>query len=75
MTVAKPGASDSGLRRSLLRLSLTRNHRRLHRQWCDERLTSNGIVFQSHFFQPTSTSAFSIKMIEFESGDTVLKGC
>ncbi|GFT24998.1 transposable element Tcb1 transposase [Trichonephila clavipes] len=29
--------SDLSARRPLLGLSLTKNHRRLHRQWCDER--------------------------------------
>ncbi|GFW79715.1 transposable element Tcb1 transposase [Trichonephila clavipes] len=29
--------SDLSARRPLLGLPLTQNHRRLHRQWCDER--------------------------------------
>ncbi|GFW97940.1 uncharacterized protein TNCV_2599791 [Trichonephila clavipes] len=62
---------QSGLsaRRSLLGLPLKQNHRRFHRQWCDERRVWvagwNGVVMTSH------ASVCNITMVRFESGDTV----
>ncbi|GFU73095.1 transposable element Tcb1 transposase [Trichonephila clavipes] len=61
---------QSGLsaRRPLLGLSLKQNHRQLRRQWCDERrmwtAEWNEVVF-------TDRS----RMVGFESGDTVERGC
>ncbi|GFT71419.1 uncharacterized protein TNCV_970931 [Trichonephila clavipes] len=67
---------QSGLfaRRPLLGLSLTQNHRRLRRQWCNERRmwASDGIklsLLTSH------TSVCNTTMVGFESGDNVKRGC
>ncbi|GFU80582.1 transposable element Tc1 transposase [Trichonephila clavipes] len=61
-------------RRPLLALPLTQNHRRLHRQWCHERRmwAQNGMklsLLTSH------ASVCNTKMVGFESGDTVERGC
>ncbi|GFV58683.1 uncharacterized protein TNCV_1947481 [Trichonephila clavipes] len=62
-------------KRPLLGLPLTQNHRRLRRQWCDERRMcgrQNGMklsLLTSH------ASVCNTTMIGFESGDTVEKGC
>ncbi|GFV02375.1 transposable element Tcb1 transposase [Trichonephila clavipes] len=67
---------QSGLsaRHALLGLPLTQNHRRLRRQWCDERRCGrqNGMklsLLTSH------TSVCNTTMVGFESGDTVERGC
>ncbi|GFT07769.1 transposable element Tcb1 transposase [Trichonephila clavipes] len=58
-------------RRTLLRLSLTGNHRRLRGQWCVERWTWtmewNDIVFTDEFRNITT--------VGFESGDPVGRDC
>ncbi|GFX68948.1 uncharacterized protein TNCV_683071 [Trichonephila clavipes] len=65
---------QSGLsaRRPLLGLPLTQNHRRLHRQSCDERRMwrQNGMksLLTSH------ASVCNTRMIGFESGDTMERG-
>ncbi|GFV02362.1 uncharacterized protein TNCV_1022901 [Trichonephila clavipes] len=61
-------------RHALLGLPLTQNHRRLRRQWCDERRCGrqNGMklsLLTSH------TSVCNTTMVGFESGDTVERGC
>ncbi|GFS61406.1 transposable element Tcb1 transposase [Trichonephila clavipes] len=69
---------QSGLsaRPPLLALPLTQNHRRLRRQWCDERRMEgwrqNGMklsLLMSH------SSVCNTMMVGFESGDTVQRGC
>ncbi|GFV44302.1 transposable element Tcb1 transposase [Trichonephila clavipes] len=63
---------QSGLsaRRPLLGLPLTQNHRRLHRQWCDERRmwAQNGMKLSS---LTSHASVCNTTMVGFESGDTV----
>ncbi|GFX59124.1 transposable element Tcb1 transposase [Trichonephila clavipes] len=66
---------QSGLstRRPLLGLHLTQNHRRLHRQWCDDKrmwvAEWNEVVFTDE-----SRICCNITMVGFESGDTVERG-
>ncbi|GFY05485.1 transposable element Tcb1 transposase [Trichonephila clavipes] len=60
--------------RPLIGLPLTQNHRRLLRQWCDERRMrvaewNKVILLTSH------ASVFNTTMVRFESGDTVERGC
>ncbi|GFU42491.1 transposable element Tcb1 transposase [Trichonephila clavipes] len=67
---------QSGLsaRRPLLGLPLTQNHRRLHRQWCDERRMLaaewNKVVFTDE-----SRICLQYTMVGIESGDTMERGC
>ncbi|GFW42306.1 transposable element Tcb1 transposase [Trichonephila clavipes] len=67
---------QSGLsaRRLLLGLPLTQNHRRLRRQWCDEKGCGRqkGMklsLLMSHAYVCNTT------MVGFESGDLVERGC
>ncbi|GFY13566.1 putative LOC100569746 [Trichonephila clavipes] len=57
-------------RRPLLSLPLTQNHRRLHRQWCDERRmwVQKGMTLS---LLTTHASVCNNTMVRFESGDTV----
>ncbi|GFX08106.1 transposable element Tcb1 transposase [Trichonephila clavipes] len=69
---------QSGLsaRRQLLGLSLTQNHRRLRRQWCDERR-----MWAAEWNEVAFTDEYRIclqhhdGMVGFESGDTVERAC
>ncbi|GFS54680.1 transposable element Tcb1 transposase [Trichonephila clavipes] len=67
---------QSGLsaRRPLLGLLLTQNHRRLRRQWCDERRMwrQNGMKLS---LLTRHASVCNTTMVGFESGDTVERGC
>ncbi|GFV00168.1 transposable element Tcb1 transposase [Trichonephila clavipes] len=67
--------SGKSARRALLRLPLTGNHTRLHRQWGNEQHSwtteRNGIVFTDK----NPTSAYNTTMVGFEFGDTVVRGC
>ncbi|GFU99210.1 transposable element Tcb1 transposase [Trichonephila clavipes] len=58
----------------LLGLPLTQNHRRLLRQWCDERrmCAADGMKLS---FLTSHASVCNTTMIGFESGDTVERGC
>ncbi|GFW49849.1 transposable element Tcb1 transposase [Trichonephila clavipes] len=61
--------SGMSVRRPLLRLPLTGNHRRLRRQWCDERQTWTLCLMTN------PDSACNITMVGFEFRDTVERGC
>ncbi|GFW27822.1 transposable element Tcb1 transposase [Trichonephila clavipes] len=68
--------AQSGLsaRRPLLGLPLTQNHRRLRRQWCNERRMSVAewnevVLLTSH------ASVCNTTILGFESGDTVEREC
>ncbi|GFV44645.1 transposable element Tcb1 transposase [Trichonephila clavipes] len=67
---------QSGLsaRRPLLGLSLTQNHRRLRRQWCDERRTWVA-KWNEVDFTDDSRIYCNTTMVAFESGGTVERGC
>ncbi|GFT69677.1 transposable element Tcb1 transposase [Trichonephila clavipes] len=61
-------------RRALLGLPLTQSHKRLHRQWCDERkmwaVEWNEVVFTNE-----SRNCHHTTMAGFDFGDTVERGC
>ncbi|GFX28512.1 uncharacterized protein TNCV_1153211 [Trichonephila clavipes] len=60
-------------RRPLLGLPLTQNHRRLRRQWCDERRCGwqNGMKL---YLLTSYASVCNTTMVGFESRDTVERG-
>ncbi|GFU53811.1 transposable element Tcb1 transposase [Trichonephila clavipes] len=67
-------ASGLSARRPLLGLPLTQSHRRLRRQWCDERRMwaakwNEVVLLTSH------ASVCNTTMFGFVSGDTVERGC
>ncbi|GFT87123.1 transposable element Tcb1 transposase [Trichonephila clavipes] len=74
VTVGCRRQSSLSARRPLLGLPMTQNHRRLRRQWCDERRVWaaewNEVVFTDE-----SASVCNTTMVGFESGDTVKRGC
>ncbi|GFW75898.1 transposable element Tcb1 transposase [Trichonephila clavipes] len=67
---------QSGLstRRPLLSLPLTLNHRRLRRQWYDERRMWTAEWNEVVFTLPHA-SVRNTTMVGFQSGDTVERGC
>ncbi|GFX09437.1 glutamate receptor ionotropic, delta-1 [Trichonephila clavipes] len=68
---------QSGLsaRRPLLVLPLTQNHRRLCRQWCDERRMWMAEWNEVVFTDVSHASVYNTTMVGFESGYTVERGC
>ncbi|GFY11834.1 transposable element Tcb1 transposase [Trichonephila clavipes] len=64
---------QSGLsaRRPLLGLPLTQNHRRLRRQWCDERRMWDEEWNEKLSLLTSHASVCNTTMVGFESGDTV----
>ncbi|GFV03504.1 uncharacterized protein TNCV_5060451 [Trichonephila clavipes] len=70
------GLQQSGLstRRPLLGLPLTQNHRRLRRQWCDERRIGELNVMKLSLLM-SHVSVCKTTMVGFESADTVERGC
>ncbi|GFU64906.1 transposable element Tcb1 transposase [Trichonephila clavipes] len=60
--------------RPLLGLPLTKNHRRLRRQWCDERKMW-AAEWNEVDLMTSHASVCNTTMVGFESGDTVEKGC
>ncbi|GFW82045.1 uncharacterized protein TNCV_771741 [Trichonephila clavipes] len=61
-------------RHPLFGLPLTQNHRRLHRQWCDER-RMYAAEWKEVVFTESHVSICNNTMVGFESGDTVERGC
>ncbi|GFW96746.1 transposable element Tcb1 transposase [Trichonephila clavipes] len=68
---------QSGLpaRRQLLSLPMTQNHKRLLRQWCDERRMWAAEWNEVVFTDESRICVCNITMVRFESGDTVERGC
>ncbi|GFT74055.1 transposable element Tcb1 transposase [Trichonephila clavipes] len=67
--------SGLSIRRPLLGLPLTQYHRRLHRQWCDERRMWAAEWNEVVFTDESHASVCNTTMVGFESGDTVERGC
>ncbi|GFY15645.1 transposable element Tcb1 transposase [Trichonephila clavipes] len=71
--IVRMALSGLSARRPLLGLPLTQNHRRLRRQWCDERRMwvaewNEDALLTSH------ASVCNTTMVGFKSGDTVERG-